>query len=746
VETAPRRPVDDLEAGFDQDTARALRAWADRLNRSVSLPSRPWRGAGHTGALVGAIVLGPADAATAGKIEKLIVKVSPAGRSADEETRRHEAAWQSNPGFAQRHLVRQPYPPHPIGDGRLLMFQAIAGNLREITPASLLPVGHRPAVLGETTRLVLDEWNDRGLRRRTASAAEYLRIELREVLAGAAVVPDADWIRTERDSSADALPNPTRLAAPDSLISGVDIDYLAGHAHGDLHLANVLVPLPPGRAPVLGDIQLIDNQTYSDNAPLTRDPVTLMLSALLTIVGTLPDDQAERLMDYVVNPREEFPVLLPPIYAEMIWSTYLPGINFAGSMGEEWRAQYLLSLVAHALAHSSFENAGLAGRWWYFRLAARAGAAFLADLPDSPALGPAHLIESADLIESAAGKRAREVRLRPPVVMSPFYGEPMIERSALIEQVIGLLRDPTRRIVELGTVLEGSGGFGKTVLAREICRREEIQQLFADGILWIDIGGNIDGAELAAKINDVSELLSGHRPTLSVPEVAGAHLTRLIGDRSMLLVIDDVWTRGQLRPFLHGAARCVRLVTTRNRTLASPDTPAITVGEMERPEAVELLTAGLSMPPSPAIDDLLRITGRWPLLLSLVNRAVRGAVRDGATVADAISEVLTRLRAGGPTALDVTNAGDRSVAVRATMRACLAPLDQDHLDRFMELSIFNEDAEVSLEVLEPYWNLPPDEVVRRCETFANHSLLSFRRGARSAIRLHDVIRTYLRDR
>jgi len=97
----------------------------------------------------------------------------------------------------------------------------------------------------------------------------------------------------------------------------------------------------------------------------------------------------------------------------------------------------------------------------------------------------------------------------------------MIERPRLIEQVIGLLREPARNLVQLGAVLEGTGVFGKTVLEAADLRARGDSPALPRRILWVDIGEHARGAELASQINDLSEIVSGHRPTLSVPEVAG---------------------------------------------------------------------------------------------------------------------------------------------------------------------------------------------------------------------------------
>ncbi|MEE9587266.1 MAG: NB-ARC domain-containing protein, partial [Hyphomicrobiaceae bacterium] len=46
-------------------------------------------------------------------------------------------------------------------------------------------------------------------------------------------------------------------------------------------------------------------------------------------------------------------------------------------------------------------------------------------------------------------------------------------------------------------------------------------------------------------------------------DAAAAKLGEALGDRRVLLVIDDVWSERDLRRFLHGGAKTTRLITTR---------------------------------------------------------------------------------------------------------------------------------------------------------------------------------------
>src|SRR5262249_56422273 len=122
-------------------------------------------------------------------------------------------------------------------------------------------------------------------------------------------------------------------------------------------------------------------------------------------------------------------------------------------------------------------------------------------------------------------------------------------------------------------------------------------------------------------------LLSGHRPPLADPALAGAELGRALGQRRVLLIVDDVWSRSQLEPFLVGGPATVRLVTTRQRSLLPDAARTITVEAMHPEEAETLLLAGLFDVPAGTVADLLGVTGRWPGLLALVNGAAPPAQR-----------------------------------------------------------------------------------------------------------------------
>ena len=68
-----------------------------------------------------------------------------------------------------------------------------------------------------------------------------------------------------------------------------------------------------------------------------------------------------------------------------------------------------------------------------------------------------------------------------------------------------------------------------------------------------------------------------------------------------------------------GGKRCARLVTTRMPELLAGRGTAVRVDQMTEAQARALLTAGLPDLGEPVVAGLLDVTGRWPLLLRLVN-------------------------------------------------------------------------------------------------------------------------------
>jgi hypothetical protein len=203
------------------------------------------------------------------------------------------------------------------------------------------------------------------------------------------------------------------------------------------------------------------------------------------------------------------------------------------------------------------------------------------------------------------------------------FVERPLEFDALVSK---LLAESREEPIAITTALRGAGGYGKTTIAKAICHDERIQEAFDDGILWVTLGEHPD--DLVGKVEDLIYILSRERFDFSGLEAATTRLVEPLTDRDILLVIDDVWNAAHLKPFLQGGKRCARLITTRDEGLLPRTAQLIQVDAMQQDQAVRLLSAGLDaiLPIGDETPALLRFAarlGEWPLLLTLVNGALR---------------------------------------------------------------------------------------------------------------------------
>jgi hypothetical protein len=286
-------------------------------------------------------------------------------------------------------------------------------------------------------------------------------------------------------------------------------------------------------------------------------------------------------------------------------------------------------------------------------------------------------------------------------------------------------------------------------MARLLVHRKEVREEFRDGVVWVTIGEDATGPELADKLTDTVCMLLGSRPSLTDPLAAGAELGRVLGDRRVLLVVDDVWTSAQVEPFLIGGSGAVRLFTTRVRGVLPRSAQPVQIDAMNHSEAKQVLTAGVGEVSDGVVAGLLAATGQWPVLLALVNGAVRAEVNTGHRAEESMREILRELRTRGPTVLDVVDADERHTAVARTIEVSLGRLTVEQRTRYLELAVFREDVAIPGPVLTRYWKATGDwsefQTRRFCQRLAELALVSDYRRNPEYVMLHDVIRAYLRE-
>jgi len=325
--------------------------------------------------------------------------------------------------------------------------------------------------------------------------------------------------------------------------------------------------------------------------------------------------------------------------------------------------------------------------------------------------------------------------------------EDFVERPGEFDQLItNLLENNREEPVAITAALRGAGGYGKTTLARALCHNKRVQEAFYDGILWVTLGK--EPGDLIDKVNDLIELLSSERPGFKSIESATNHLTELLASKHMLIVIDDVWNATHLKPFLLGGAQCARLITTRNFDTLPANARRIDVDAMQPNEAEALLCSGLPQGNETNLSKLLARLGEWPLLLKLVNGALRHRVYNtGQTLADALAYANKALDNRGLTFFDARDEAARESAVAKTLGVSLELLDSNERARYHELAIFPEDVDIPLPTLETLWKktggFSDFDTEELCDRLGKLSLLVRFDPVTRHIRFHDVVRQYL---
>ena len=362
--------------------------------------------------------------------------------------------------------------------------------------------------------------------------------------------------------------------------------------------------------------------------------------------------------------------------------------------------------------------------------------------PAMPAAGP--------------GRASRRHSLSSWALFAPALEPCMVDRSTDLDTLISLLADAAEPAAASRVVaVVGPGGFGKTTLATQACHDGRITGSFPE-ILWVEAGEHCTAARVVQLISDLCVHLEGERPPFSDAEQAGFHLARVLADRRVLIVIDNVWSAADLAPFLLGGPNAVRFVTTRNARVCPADALQFRLGPMSAGEVRELLHRTV---PTLRLEDtvnLAELCQGWPLLASVVGSTLGQDVAAGARPDQAASDASRALDTIGPPAFDVWDTDQRTNAIGHAITASLRSLEE-HVqipggsglrDRYLSLAIFPAATPVPLSVLSTWWaseyGWAANAVRQFCRVLADRSLIDAYLADRDVVLLHDVFRAYLR--
>ena len=191
---------------------------------------------------------------------------------------------------------------------------------------------------------------------------------------------------------------------------------------------------------------------------------------------------------------------------------------------------------------------------------------------------------------------------------------------------------------------EGLPGVGKTTLAVVLAHHKTVLAHFSDGVLWAGLGPQANVAAIQAQW---ATALGIDLADIADPHARRQRLDNAIGQRKLLLVIDDAWEIEAAKLLRSAGPQVAHLLTTRDRSLArtfAGATHAVSVSVLDAAAGYALLQA--LAPDACAADpdtaqSLVTAVGGLPLAIELLGGYL--AAPERSTFADLSQQAFAEL-------------------------------------------------------------------------------------------------------
>jgi DNA-binding SARP family transcriptional activator/DNA-binding XRE family transcriptional regulator len=325
-----------------------------------------------------------------------------------------------------------------------------------------------------------------------------------------------------------------------------------------------------------------------------------------------------------------------------------------------------------------------------------------------------------------------EVPRQLPTGPRSFIGraDELTALSALVE------RDPKRASGVTIAALTGLAGIGKTALA--VYWAHQVADQFPDGQLFVNLRGTpVVPADAVRSFLTTLGVPLARMP----PDTDGqvALYRSLLGNRRMLIVLDNAQNAEQVRPLLPGSPGCMVLVTSRNRLTglaAAEGAHLMTLGVLTEAESRDLLIshldAGRAMAEPATVSELVKLCGRLPL--ALCNIAARAVARPSLPLAALSAEMRESRRR-----LDALETGEPATSVRMVFSWSQASLDRLSLRMFRLLAV-HPGPDITIPAAASLIGLTPELARQAVAELCDEHLLTEYVPGRYAC--HDLLRRY----
>src|ERR1039458_4834768 len=344
-----------------------------------------------------------------------------------------------------------------------------------------------------------------------------------------------------------------------------------------------------------------------------------------------------------------------------------------------------------------------------------------------------------DIASGHAGVVLRELFRPPSVTAPPLPGNYLARPEALEGLRNAVMKDGPGPSIAL-TALRGMGGIGKTVLAQALSQDEVIQEAFPDGVAWTTAGKEVS-ISLTVRMQEVRRAL-GDTPARDETELECIHRYRtLLQDKAALVIVDDVWRRADVEPYLATSRRSRILFTTRDSRIAAAVYAAEHPADLLTAEqALALLarSAGCAPEALPSESgELVRECGRLPLAVSMIGAMLRGKPRAY------WSHVLATLRRADLDKIRAQFPHYPHTDLLRAIQVSVDALDGATRERYLALAVLLEDMPAAPAVQQTLWGVDQGDALETAEQFVSLSLAQ-RDDDSGGIRLHDLQLDYVR--
>jgi tetratricopeptide (TPR) repeat protein len=362
-------------------------------------------------------------------------------------------------------------------------------------------------------------------------------------------------------------------------------------------------------------------------------------------------------------------------------------------------------------------------------------------LQAASALEHRHLLAATAPARPAATAASQDGVPRPaqlPADVTGFTG-----RAAQLAELDELMHRRRGRHGAVAAIL-GTAGVGKTALA--VHWAHTVAGRFGDGQLYVDLRGHAGGAPPVDPAEALGRMLRAldvapERVPRDIDESAALYRSLVTG-RSLLIVLDNAASAGQVRPLLPGSPGCLVLITSRDRLGGLAVTHGVhrlALDVLCPGEAQELLAgltgAGRIREERAAAAELAQLCGFLPLALRIA------AANLADCPAQPVAELVARLR-GGDRLATLQVPGDQQAGVRPAFGSSYARLTPA-AQRVFRLLGLAPGPGIPAAAAASLAGLAPGEAQLALAELASANLVCVQSAGRFA--LHDLLRLYARE-